>query len=95
MALSVGKTDIVGMDVNATGVRYFLGLVLVSDTFSGHHNKGGAGQVAVCRQKKIQELVNQQRINLADVAVLDLDHVNSILDSFTNPQEKRFSANEN
>ena len=43
-------------------------------------------------KKKIQELANQQRIDLADVAVLDLDHVNSILASFTNPQEKRFAA---
>jgi hypothetical protein len=95
MALSVGKTDIVGMDVKlpATGVRYFLGLV--SDTSTDHHNKGGAGQVAAYRQKKIQELVNQQRTDLADVAVLDLDHANSILDSFTNSQGKRFSANEN
>ena len=37
-------------------------------------------------KEKIQAIIGQQRINLADVAYLDLDHVNSILDSFKNPQ---------
>ena len=47
-----------------------------------------AGQIALCRKHNIQEVIGQQRINLADVAYQNLDHVNSILDAFENPQGK-------
>ena len=37
-------------------------------------------------KRKVQDLISQQRINLADVNYLDLDRVRIILNSFVNPQ---------
>ena len=37
------------------------------------------------KKKKIQILINQQRINLAEVEYLDLDLIESIIDTFQNP----------
>lgn len=35
---------------------------------------------------KVQDLISQQRINLADVKYLDLDRGSIILNSYVNPQ---------
>ena len=44
------------------------------------------GKLLYADKNKIQALIDQQRINLADVAYRNLDSVNSILQSFANPQ---------
>ena len=44
------------------------------------------GKLLYADKQKVQDLIDQQRINLADVAYLDLNRVNSILNSFVNPQ---------
>ena len=44
------------------------------------------GKLLYADKQKVQDLIGQRRINLADVAYLDLNRVNSILDSFVNPQ---------
>ncbi len=46
------------------------------------------GHATDADKQKVQDLISQQRINLADVKYLDLDGVESILDSFVNPQDK-------
>ena len=44
------------------------------------------GKVLYADEQKVQDLISQQRINLADVKYLDLDRVNIILNLFVNPQ---------
>ena len=44
------------------------------------------GKLLYADKQKIQDLISQQRINLADVKYLDLDRVNIILNLFVNPQ---------
>ena len=43
------------------------------------------GKALYLDKKKIQILINQQRINLAEVEYLDLDLIESIIDTFQNP----------
>ena len=45
-------------------------------------------------KEKIQDLIDQQRTNLADVEYLDLDDVANILESFENPQVPGVKNNE-
>ena len=43
------------------------------------------GKALYLNKEKIQNLINQQRRNLADVAYLDLDAITNIVDNFQNP----------
>ena len=43
------------------------------------------GKALYLNKQKIQTLIDQQRINLADVAYLDLNLVESLLETFMNP----------
>ena len=44
------------------------------------------GRLLYGDKEKIQDLINQQRINLADVDYLDLDSVAKVLNNFENPR---------
>ena len=44
------------------------------------------GKLLYTYKEKVQAAIDQQRINLADVDYLNLDKIETILDSFTNPQ---------
>ena len=50
-----------------------------------------AGKPLYADKEKVQALIDQQRINLADVKYLDLDRENIILNSFVNPQAENES----
>lgn len=43
------------------------------------------GKALYLNKQKIQDLIDQQRTNLADVAYLDLNLVESLLETFVNP----------
>ena len=43
------------------------------------------GKALYLNKKKIQILIDQQRTNLADVAYLDLNLVESLIEDFVNP----------
>ena len=46
------------------------------------------GKSLYLNKQKIQALIDQQRINLADVAYLDLNLVESLLETFVNPLQR-------
>ena len=57
------------------------------------HNTSGAewlnrinqGKALYLNKEKIQNLIGQQRTNLADVDYLDLDSITKVIESFENP----------
>ena len=44
------------------------------------------GKLLYANKKKIQDLITQQRINLAEVSYLDLDSIANIIENFENPK---------
>ena len=44
------------------------------------------GKLLYADKQMVQDLIDQQRINLADVSYLDLNRINIILNSFVNSQ---------
>ncbi len=50
------------------------------------------GKLLYADKRKVQDLIDQQRMTFADVAYLDLNRVNGILNSFVNPQAENLQS---
>lgn len=87
---SNGKNFLVGLSLNPEIGGRVLNVNSIRNVFPKDTaewlNWIAQGKLLYADKQKVQDLIDQQRINLADVTYLDLNRVNSVLNSFVNPQ---------
>lgn len=87
---SNGKNFIVGISLNPQINGHTLSINSVRNVFPKDTAEWlhwiEQGKLLYADKEKVQAVIDQQRIDLADVDYLNLDKIETMLDSFTNPQ---------